>query len=279
MVGSFYLFRGNMNSKELTHVLVDILCDREDKVSLANYIVENICGNKFDIIEVNKKTYKKAIKFAKKINAGTPPQYLFGKSYFYKREFVVNKKVLIPRFDTEILVEQAIKYTSSDMTVCDMCCGSGICGITIALETNATCHLVDISKGALSVAKANCKKHNVNCKIMRSDMFSRVPYTYDIIVCNPPYIKSSDCKKLDTLVKNEPMLALDGGESGLDYYKILAEQSVSHLKENGVILIEIGIHQAQDVKNIFSKYYKNIKVIKDYNDIERVVIATNGEIL
>lgn len=270
-----------MNSKELIDTLSKILSNRQDSHDIATFIVSSIldCG-RLDIVDnVRKCDIRRAISYAKKVCRGIPSQYVLGFADFYKYRFFVNKYVLIPRFDTEILVEQSLKYITKGSNVCDMCTGSGACGITISLEANCKCDLVDISKKALKVANKNAKLLGAKCRIIKSNLFDNIDNVYDVIVSNPPYIKTADYKNLDELVLHEPRLALDGGADGLIYYRNIAKESVHHLSQNGVILVEIGQGQSEDVKNIFSKYYKNIKVVKDYNGIDRVVIATNGEIL
>ena len=192
-------------------------------------------------------------------------------------KFDVNKKVLSPRLETEILVENAIKKIKSKefKTVCDMCCGSGAIAITISKLTDAKVDAIDISKQALTLAKSNCDKNHAQVQFILSDLFKELKKNkkYDIIISNPPYIKSDDIEKLDIEVKKyDPKLALDGGKDGLEFYRLITSQSKKHLNKDGYLFYEVGKGQAQDVANIMKdEGFTSINIIKDYNKIERVV--------
>ena len=214
-----------------------------------------------------------------RINNGEPWQYVIGKTMFYNRTFVVNKDVLIPRQETELVTEQVIKQLDKCESVLDLCCGSGAIGITVEREISkmniapvgVTC--ADVSKDALKVAKQNAKLNNSQVKLVQSDMFDNVNGTFDVIVCNPPYIESDVIDTLDVSVKDyEPRLALDGGEDGLKYYRILAEQAHLYLSEGGLLVLEIGYNQGEKVKALLQERY-GVQVIKDYSDNDRIVIA------
>lgn len=185
--------------------------------------------------------------------SGEPLQYILGKWSFMGLEFSVNPYVLIPRQDTETLTERAIdeilrhKYN----TVLDMCTGSGCIGITIAKKTAAKVTLCDISEDALSVAKENCVLNGVDVEIFASDMFSAVKNKYDMITINPPYLTKEDMENLQTEVKYEPYDALFGGDDGLKYYRIIAENFREYLNEGGIMLLEIGEKQGEAVKALF----------------------------
>lgn len=209
-----------------------------------------------------------------------PLGYIFGKSYFYGREFKVDENVLIPRQDTEILIEKIcddIKSRNSEVSVLDIGTGSGAIAITIQKETNAKVSAVDVSDGALEIAKHNAKSLESNVDFAKSDLFENVESKFDFIVSNPPYIESSVIETLDDEVKlNEPILALDGGEDGLDFYKKIVEEASNHLNKGGKLYFEIGYNQAEALKDLMKANFKNIKVYKDYGNNDRVVV---GEIL
>lgn len=213
-------------------------------------------------------------KMNERINAGEPWQYVVGKTEFYGRTFVVNKDVLIPRQETELVCEQIFKHLPHvNSRVLDMCCGSGVLGVIVALETPSQVQLVDVSKEALNVAKQNAKLNKAKVSFVQSDMFTNVKGKFDAIVCNPPYIETDVIETLDDSVKNyEPHIALDGGKDGLDFYRILAAQAHLHLNKDGVLVLEIGYNQGEAVKALLEDKY-NVQVIKDYSDNDRIVIA------
>ena len=206
---------------------------------------------------------------------GKPLSYIIGNTEFYGREFTINENVLIPRPETEILVEKVIndiKRLDKKVRILDLCTGSGIIGITLALETQSKVVCSDISTGAIEVAKTNKNKLNANVEIIKSDLFTEIQGKFDIIVSNPPYIKSEDILYLQSEVKNhEPHLALDGGDSGLEFYKKIIKDAPKHLNPNGKLYFEIGIGQSNDIIKLMNKDFKNINVVKDYNKIDRVI--------
>lgn len=207
--------------------------------------------------------------------AREPLQYITGRAYFMGLEFAVNSSVLIPRFDTEILVEEALKHIDKDSTVLDMCTGSGCIAISLgvlgrALKVTAA----DISDDALEVAEINRIKNNAdNVTLLHSDMFAEVNGEFDMIVSNPPYIRTDVVRTLmPEVVEHEPEIALDGCEDGLHFYRILAEESVHFLKNNGLLIMEIGYDQAEDVTNLLqSNNFTDIRVIRDLAGLDRVV--------
>lgn len=208
---------------------------------------------------------------------GKPLAYIVGNAEFFGRNFIVNENVLIPRPETELLVENVIKdiqTLSENVKLLDLCSGSGAIGITIALETNAKVTALDISLGAIKVTTDNARNLKANLEIIRSDLFSNVYDKFNYIVSNPPYIKSEDMKSLDKEVKNfEPHLALDGGESGLEFYERIIKDAPLYLLPNGKIFFEIGIGQADDIVKLMAKDFEDIRVIKDYNKIDRIVFG------
>ena len=208
-----------------------------------------------------------------------PLQHIIGETEFMGLTFKVNEDVLVPRFDTEILVDEVVKYVGDEyLKVLDMCTGSGCIAITISdMCDNVTVVASDISKDAIEVAKENNQLNQTDVTFVESDLFENVVGMFDVIVSNPPYIKTDEIENLQDEVKlHDPKLALDGGESGLDFYRKIVEQSKDHLKTNGMIFFEIGFDQAEEVSNILkANGYHDIVVKKDLSGLDRVVIAKN----
>jgi release factor-specific protein-(glutamine-N5) methyltransferase len=216
---------------------------------------------------------------------GLPLQYIVGMQEFMGLPFRVNKSVLIPRLDTEIVAEQVLNIMESrDLQkgeVLDLCTGSGAIGVTVASKMpEATVTMTDISEDALRTAMGNAGLNGVNrrCIFLLGDMFDAVPEdkTYDIIVCNPPYIKSDVIETLDVEVRDhEPRIALDGGADGLDFYRVIAREASMHLKSGGMLVLEIGCDQGIEVKRLLNraKTYGNVRVVRDLAHLDRVVLA------
>ncbi len=209
-----------------------------------------------------------------------PLQYILGHQEFYGLDFKVNQSVLIPRQDTEILVEHAIdclkkNYTGMIPKVLDLCTGSGCIGITLAKNADIELTVSDRSKEALSVATENLKKHDVSADIICGDLFEGMVDTFDMITANPPYIPRQVIETLMPEVREfEPMMALDGHEDGLYFYRRIAEEAGRYLHDDGHIFLEIGYDQGPDVKKIMEDQgYHNVEVIKDYAKDDRVVHA------
>lgn len=210
-----------------------------------------------------------------------PIAYIFNKTNFFGYDLKVTKDVLIPRLDTEILVEKIIKDINKDvnkLSVLDIGTGSGAIAVVISKETNAKVVAVDISKKALEIAKENAKSNNCEIEFIHSNLFENIAYKkFDIIVSNPPYIETEVVLTLDKEVRdNEPHLALDGGKDGLDFYRKIISEAPSYLNKNGKLYFEIGYNQAEAVSNLMKENFKNIEVLKDYEGNDRVVL---GEIL
>lgn len=217
--------------------------------------------------------YKKFMLYIEKRISGEPYAYIVGYKEFMKLNFKVNEHVLIPREDTEILVENAIN--SGKLKILDICTGSGCIAISLAKYIkNSIVDAVDISSEALKVAKENASLNNVNVNFINSNLFENVKEKYDLIVSNPPYIPSDDILFLQKEVKNEPLIALDGGKDGLTFYKLIAQNARNHLNDGGILMFEIGFDEAESVSNILqTNGYKNITVIKDFSGNDRVVKA------
>lgn len=206
-----------------------------------------------------------------------PLQYLVGTQEFMGLTFKVNENVLIPRQDTELLVENVADCLGNgERTVLDMCTGSGCIAVSIdRLSKNSKVTAVDISEKALEVAQENNRFNNANVTFIQSDLFTNVTGRYDIIVSNPPYIRTDEIPKLMEEVKShEPVMALDGMEDGLYFYKKICNEASDYLNDNGKIFFEIGYDQGDDVSEILRQNrFCNIEVLKDLSGNDRVVIA------
>ncbi len=252
------------------------------RILLANLL--NIEKEKLLIIDENQLEEKIKQQYNTQIQEiinGKPIQYITNSQEFMKLKFYVDENVLIPRADTEILVEQVINIcskTNKNLKILDLCTGSGIIAISIAKYVN-NCELYasDISKNALEIAKKNAVSNNVDKKItfVHSNMFENLKDNFDIIVSNPPYIKTRIIKTLDKQVQNEPHIALDGGEDGLEYYKIIVKNARNYLRINGYLCVEIGYDQKIQVKNIIEKenIFDNIYTKVDLYGNDRIIIA------
>ena len=207
-----------------------------------------------------------------------PLQHITGVQEFMGLSFCVNEHVLVPRQDTEILVENVLQDLESDMRVLDMCTGSGC--ILLSLLKLCGCANVsgvgaDISEEALKVARQNAESLEVNAQFLHSDLFEKVEGLYDIIVSNPPYIPSSVIEELKEEVKfHDPYLALDGKEDGLHFYRRIVEESPKYLKKGGKLYFEIGHDQGEDVSKLMKDAgFTDVTVKKDLAGLDRVVFG------
>ena len=211
--------------------------------------------------------------------AHIPLQHLTGNQEFMGINFKVNENVLIPRQDTEILVEEVIKYINSQerkVKVLDMCTGSGCIAISIdKLCDNAQVVGADISKKALEIAEINNKENSAGVDFIESDLFENIKECFDVIVSNPPYIESEKIEKLMPEVRDfEPRIALDGTKDGLEFYRNICNNLSRYLKEQGAVFFEIGYNQGSSVSKILNEQgFEKVKIIKDYSQNDRVVFA------
>ena len=212
---------------------------------------------------------------------GVPVQYLLGECEFMGLPFYVNESVLIPRPDTEILIETVLEYHKKKgfQKVLDIGTGTGCIAVSIAHYTNMQVYAVDISENALKTAQKNAQKNHVMIEFIKSNLFLSFSesfyHTFDIIVSNPPYICTEEIETLMTEVKDfEPRLALDGGKDGLFFYREIVEQSRKFLKEDGYLFFEIGCEQAEQVKNIMElSGFEEIEIKKDLAGLDRVIVG------
>ena len=240
----------NLNPLELLNHLNDLV--EEDKVNL----------------------YKKEIEA---LEEGKPIQYVLGYVNFYGNKFLVDERCLIPRFETEELVENTIKYINKyfnyPVDIIDLGTGSGIIGLTLENKVNTNkVDLVDISKDALEVTKKNKELLNSKANLIESDFFTNINDKYDVIISNPPYIK--DNEEIEDIVKNnEPHLALYAGSEGLDCYEKILKDVSNHMKDKCLIAFEIGYTQKEDITNLVNKYLDNVRIEskKDLSDKDRML--------
>lgn len=232
--------------------------------------------------ELTNKQEKSYLENIEKMIKGVPLQHITHSQEFMKMNFYVNEKVLIPRPDTEILVEEVINIAKkiNAKKILDLCTGSGAIAISLAKYIeNSQITAVDISEEALRIAKLNAVNNNVEDKItfVKSDLFENiVKEKYDIIVSNPPYIKKDFMKKLDKEVQQEPYIALDGGYDGLDFYRKIISEGYQYLKFKGYLCMEIGYDQKQEVFDIIKSQekYSNTYSKIDLGGNDRIVVTT-----
>ena len=215
--------------------------------------------------------------------AGEPVQYIVGTAWFYGREFYVDRRVLIPRPETEVLVEQASELLSAELAtgkthgICDVGTGSGILAITLALEyQNAHVVATDVSGAALEVAHRNCVRHGVEnrVRLVQCDALRAVSQQFDVVVSNPPYVRRDEIAGLQSDVRDfEPHMALDGGADGLAVVRRLLVESTEHLVENGALLLEVGSDQAGQVIDLMAQMgmWTELRTIADLSAVDRVV--------
>ena len=252
----------------------------EDAVLDAWYLLEHITGisralyflrMNEEMNEQNESLYKKYLEIRA---SHIPLQHITGVQEFMGLEFNVNEHVLVPRQDTEVLVEEALKVLKPEMKVLDMCTGSGCIIISLmkfAKTISGTA--VDVSEEALKVAKSNAEKLEANVKFIQRDLFTGVEGTFDMIVSNPPYIRTAVIEELKEEVKfHDPFLALDGKEDGLFFYRKIVRESLNYLKPNGRLYFEIGHDQGEDVKKLMEEAgFVEVIVKKDLAGLDRVV--------
>jgi release factor glutamine methyltransferase len=257
-----------MNEAELVYSHV-LNCDR-----LSLYL------NKDSRIDKNKSAQVSRI--LKRRIMGEPLQYIIGATEFMGLEFKVDKRALIPRPETEILVEAALEQLRAmgkiSPKVLDLGTGSGCIAVSIAkLFPRAIIWASDISSQALELAKKNAGLHNVKIKFLQADLFSTEKIKkeqFDLIISNPPYVVTGQLSSLPVELSFEPPLALEAGIDGLNFYRRIIRQAAIHLNDDGLLALEVGADQAQPIKVMLAKEnFSDIRIIKDYNGIKRVVMA------
>lgn len=266
--------------------------------------ISHICGlDKAHIItegasfELSERMLSSLDSFKYRRLSGEPIQYILGYAYFMGRKFTVSPGVLIPRGDTEILVSEAFNTLRDSINpgakcrILDMCSGSGCIGISLMLELSecymhdnisdiAELTMADISESALHISEENAKLlvPDIDIHTVQSSFWENIPeQKFDCIISNPPYIPTSDIECLDIDVKShEPYIALDGGLDGLDAYREIEKGISEHIADSGHLFFEIGINEAEAVKDIFTRHFNKCDVIKDLSGIERVLHLYNA---
>ncbi len=257
--------KSHCHSDHAKILLAEIL--EKNPLELLNYLEEVIPDEKIEL-------YKKSILALEK---GKPLQYVIGHVNFYGNQFEIDERVLIPRFETEELVENTIKYINQyfkePIDMVDLGCGSGVIGLTLEKKISTkTVDLIDISKEALEITHKNCGNLNSHANIIQNDFLNNIEKKYDLIISNPPYIKNEE--EIEEIVKNnEPHIALYAGEDGLTCYQKILKDCRKNMKEKCIIAFEIGQDQAENITFIAKQYLDNIRieVKKDLSNRDRML--------
>ena len=242
--------------------------------NIANYYLKYLKNNNL----YSKETYQQGIK---QLQEGKPIQYIIGNVDFYGNIINVNENVLIPRFETEELVEYTISYIKKmfkeKINIIDLGTGSGCIAITLKKKINSNVSAIDISKEALEVARENAKKNKVEIDFIQNDMLDNISNKFDVIISNPPYISKNE-EIQDIVRKNEPSLALYADNEGLYYYEKIIKQAKKNLKEKFIIAFEIGYMQGDKIKKIAEQNYPKAEVVlkKDLQGKDRFIFIINN---
>ncbi len=255
-----------LHSNDVKMLLANVL--EYDSLEMLNHLHDNVPNDKVEL-------FKRLIDA--RVN-NYPLQYILGDVNFYGYKFYVDENVLIPRFETEGLVECALsfidKHFKAGARVIDLGCGSGVIGITLKKKNSALdVSCLDISKDALKICERNAKELNANINIIHGDMLDNINEKFDIIVSNPPYIKTDE--EIEDIVKNnEPHIALYGGDDGLTFYNKILSNASRVLNDQFLIAFEIGMTQGNDVTSLAKKYLNNVnvEVLKDLSGKDRYVL-------
>ena len=245
-------------------------------------LLENACGctrndlylrGDEQISESQEALYKE---YLEKRSSRIPVQHILGVQCFCGLDFIVTPDVLCPRLDTEVLIEEALKRIRPGSSILDMCTGSGCIILTLLhFLKDCTGTAADLSEKALAVAERNAKKLEKECTFVHSDLFENIEGTYDVIVSNPPYIATKEIETLSPEVRiHEPMMALDGMEDGLFFYRKIVGASGKYLNPGGWLLFEIGYDQGDALREMMeSAGFSQVKVIKDLAGLDRVAVG------
>lgn len=208
--------------------------------------------------------------------AGEPIQYILGNAWFMGLHFAVRKGILIPRRDSETIVEATIRLAPQGATLLDLCCGSGCLGLSIAhARPDITLTLADISTDAIQVSKQNAARLGLDARLVQTDLFAQLQGDrFDVIISNPPYIPTADIASLAREVRHEPSLALDGGTDGLDIYRRIIPDALCHLASGGLLGLEFGFGQQDDIAALLEQHgYRAIQVFNDMEQRPRAAFA------
>lgn len=243
----------------------------------AVFLLEEVVGEKVNMASnISKEEYVRFQDFVERRKQHEPIDSIIGYTEFMGLKIPFNKNTLTPRQETEIMVDNIVSDNKSrkDLKILDLCSGSGCIGLALKKHLNSRVALADISPEALVQSKHNAEINKLDVEFIESDLFETVEEQFDIIVSNPPYIPSKDIESLETeVVDFDPVLALDGGVDGLDFYRNISKESPKYLKDNGLIYLEFGIYQSQDIAQMFEENFEDIEIKKDYNGIDRYLKA------
>lgn len=281
-----------MKIKDIYKYSLEKLNNDEEKFLLTEMIIAYVLEKDRIYIklnmddEINNSQVEKIKGYVERLANNEPIHYIIGKRDFMGMDFYVTQNVLIPRSDTEVLVTEAInalnqekKYAKDTTTGLEIGAGSGIISISLLKKIeNLNMTAVDINCDAIRLTTKNAVELGVypRLKVLKSDIYSKVNEKYDFIISNPPYIRTDEIQRLDPKIKNyEPLNALDGGESGIEFYDKIIRDAKAFLNKDGYLFLEIGYDQKDDVSNLFSKHNINVKlkVVKDLAGYDRVIIA------
>ena len=259
--------KSHCHSDHAKILLADLL--NKNPLELLNCLEETITE---DIVDL----YKKEVLA---LEEGRPLQYVIGSVNFFGSRYYIDERVLIPRFETEELVENTIKYVKDNfkepIDIVDLGCGSGVIGLTLEkkISTNSV-DLIDISKEALEVTKINCDNLDSNANLIENNFLDNIDKKYDLIISNPPYISTNE--EIEDIVKdNEPSIALYAGEEGLDCYRKILSQVKNNMKDKCLIAFEIGCNQGEEITKLVNEYLNDVKVEikKDLSDRDRMLFV------
>lgn len=246
----------------------------------ARLLLEEVCGtNRNDLLvheknPVSEENYNCYVNYIEKRSQHIPLQHILGYQEFMGLHFVVTPDVLIPRQDTETLVEEVMRFLHDGMRILDVCTGSG-CILLSLLKYSNDCKGTgcDLSEKAVSVAEENARALGISAEFVQSDLFENIRGRYEIIVSNPPYIASEEIPALmEEVREHDPLMALDGGKDGLYFYREIIKQAGDYLYPGGMLFFEIGCGQAADVSGYMRQAgYQDITVCKDLSGLDRVV--------
>lgn len=247
-----------------------------DDESDAEWIISIVAGIKrseiSDSVQLKIDDIEKIDKVVEERLTGRPLWYILGDTEFYGYTIKVDESVLIPRPETEELVAYAIKLVNRDSKVLDMCTGSGAIAIAVSKQVGCAVDAVDVSAKALEKAKENAALNNADINFIESNLFENVEGKYDLIISNPPYIKTADIEGLSKEVQFEPEIALDGGIDGLDFYRQIAKQAKDFLNDGGILLMECGYDQKEVITGLLAGF-SSVECIKDLEGKDRIIKA------
>ncbi len=246
----------------------------------AGEIIREICGvHPLQVAEITPEKWSRITEIAEKRAEGMPLQYIFGKWEFYGYEFFVGEGVLIPRPETELLVDIAKKRLTKDSVMLDLCSGTGCIPIACALETGCKAYAVELYGKAFSYLEKNIAHNNANVTAVKGDALDNTHFDgaeFDAVFSNPPYLTAEEMESLQREVRFEPETALYGGEDGLDFYRRLFILWKPRLKKGGIFAVETGDGQAEQVKALMEQAGFSAEIIPDLQGIGRVVLGENN---